>query len=94
MKKVLFLHGFTSSGECEIARTLRSELEGVAEVVAPDLPLHPYEAMNLLKDMCDTEDFNLIVGSSCGAFYGQQLVRLTGVPAVLCKSVSAYDRVS
>ncbi len=36
MKKVLFLHGFTSSGECEIARTLRSELEGVAEVVAPD----------------------------------------------------------
>lgn len=83
MKKVLFLHGFTSSGECEIARTLRSELEGVAEVVAPDLPLHPYKAMNLLKDMCDTEDFNLIVGSSCGAFYGQQLVRLTGVPAVL-----------
>ena len=67
MKKVLFLHGFTSSGECEIARTLRSELEG-CRVVAPDLPLHPYKAMDLLKDMCDTEGFNLIVGSSCGGF--------------------------
>lgn len=35
---ILFLHGFTSSGVCEIAQTLRSELSGVFEVVAPDLP--------------------------------------------------------
>lgn len=81
--KVLFLHGFTSSGKCEIALTLTAELAGVAEVVAPDLPLHPREAMDMLQDLCAGLQFDLIVGSSCGAFYGQQLVRLTGVPAVL-----------
>lgn len=80
---ILFLHGFTSSGECEIARTLRAELAGVAEVVAPDLPLHPYEAMDMLQDLCAGRQFDLIVGSSCGAFYGRQLVRFTGVPAIL-----------
>lgn len=83
MKKILFLHGFTSSGECEIARTLRDEMAGVADVVTPDLPLHPFEALGMLKDLCTAEEFDLIVGSSCGSFYGQQLVRFTGIPAVL-----------
>lgn len=81
--RILFLHGFTSSGECEIARTLRVELASVAEVVAPDLPLHPFEALDMLQNLCIGEQFDLIVGSSCGAFYGQQLVRFTGVPAIL-----------
>lgn len=83
MKKILFLHGFTSSGDCEIAQTLKAELNGVAEITAPDLPLHPYEAVDMLQDLCCRERFDLIVGSSCGSFYGQQLVRLTGVPALL-----------
>lgn len=83
VKKILFLHGFTSSGACEIARTLRSEMNGEAEVVAPDIPLHPYKAMDMLRDLCNRERFDLIVGSSCGAFYGQQLVQFTRVPAIL-----------
>lgn len=83
MKRILFLHGFTSSGSCGIAAVLREELEGVAEVVAPDIALHPQEAMARLLDLCDAQRFDLIVGSSCGAFYGQQLVRFTGLPAVL-----------
>lgn len=83
MKKILFLHGFTSSGACEIATTLTAELNGEAEIVAPDLPIHPYEALDMLQDFCANEQFDLIVGSSCGSFYGQQLVRFTGVPAIL-----------
>ncbi len=83
MKKILFLHGFTSGGSCEIARTLKDELADVAEVTSPDLPLQPYDAMAMVQDMCDATSFDLIVGSSCGAFYGQQLVRYTGAPAVL-----------
>lgn len=83
MEKILFLHGFTSSGDCEIADTLRSTLQATARIVAPDLPLHPYAALDMLKDMCGAERFDLIVGSSCGSFYGQQLVGLTGLPAVL-----------
>lgn len=81
--KILFLHGFTSSGSCEIATTLKAELSGIAEVTSPDIPLHPFVAMNELQDLCINVQFDLIVGSSCGAFYGQQLVRLTGVPAIL-----------
>lgn len=83
MRKILFLHGFTSSGACEIADTLRKELDGIAEVVAPDIPLHPYEAMDVLQDLCGEQQFDLIVGSSCGSFYGQQLVRFTSLPAIL-----------
>lgn len=82
-KRILFLHGFTSSGDCEIANTLKAGLSGVAEVVAPDLPLHPFEAMEMLQDLCMSQQFDLIVGSSCGSFYGQQLVKFTGVPAIL-----------
>lgn len=51
MKKILFLHGFTSSGACDIANTLKEELVGVASVMAPDIPLHPYEAMDMLQDI-------------------------------------------
>lgn len=83
MKKILFLHGFTSGGNCEISNTLKSELKGTADIVAPDLPLHPYAALDMLLGLCDREQFDLIVGSSCGSFYGQQLVRLTGIPAIL-----------
>lgn len=88
---ILFLHGFTSSGECEIARMLKAELVGVSEVVAPDLPLHPFETMDMLLDLCCGQQFDLIVGSSCGAFYSQQLVRFTGVPAIL---VSPFFRMT
>lgn len=70
---------------------LRETLEGVAEVVAPDIALHPQEALAQLLDLCDVERFDLIVGSSCGAFYGQQLVRFTGLPAVL---VSPFFRMT
>lgn len=91
VKKILFLHGFTSGGACEIAETLKTELAGVAEIVAPDLPLHPFEAMDMLRDLCDGTRFDLIVGSSCGSFYGQQLVRPTGVPAIL---VSPFFRMT
>ena len=82
-RKVLFLHGFTSSGDCEIARTLRAGVADVAEVVAPDLPMHPGEAMEMLEELCVRGEFDMIVGSSCGAFYGQQLVRFAKAGAVL-----------
>lgn len=91
MKRILFLHGFTSSGQCGIAETLKAELDGFAEVVAPDIPLHPQAALDMLENMCMTGGFDLIVGSSCGSFYGQQLVRPYGVPAIL---VSPFFRMT
>lgn len=81
--RILFLHGFTSSGSCAIVEALKKHTRSIANVTAPDLPLHPYETMAMLKELCSSIEFDLIIGSSCGAFYGQQLVRLTGVPAIL-----------
>jgi hypothetical protein len=40
MKKVIFLHGFFASGSCPLALTLKDELEGMAEVLTPDLPMN------------------------------------------------------
>ena len=83
MKKILFLHGFTSCGQCAIAQTLADALKGWAEIIAPDLPIHPYKALELVRDVCHTKHPDLMVGSSCGAFYAQQLVKPENIPAIL-----------
>lgn len=83
IKKILFLHGFTSGGNCDIAHTLIDALQGEVEVVSPDLPLHPTDALEFVRHLCVTEKPDLIVGSSCGAFYAQQVVRTEGIPALL-----------
>jgi predicted esterase YcpF (UPF0227 family) len=89
--KILFLHGFTSGGRCEIAQTLRQEFRDTAELICPDLQLHPYEALKQTRAICQKTHPDLIVGSSCGAFYAQQLVNLEHIPAVL---VNPFFRMS
>ena len=49
MKKILFLHGFFASGQCVPAVALRQAFEGIAEVVSPDLPMHPKEAVAFVR---------------------------------------------
>ncbi len=84
MRKILFLHGLNWSGDCPMAQTLQSGLEGFAEVTAPDLPVDPAEAIADILDICDRLQPDLIIGSSYGAFLGQQVVKITGCPALLC----------
>lgn len=74
MKKILFLHGFTSSGSCEMALALREALKGNAKVIAPDLPLYPEEAIALIEKECRIHHPQLVVGSSCGGFYARMFV--------------------
>lgn len=83
LKRVLFLHGFTSGGLCEMAYTLKEELDGVARIIAPDLPPSPIAALPIIHTICHNESPDLIVGSSCSAFYAQQVVRFEGIPALL-----------
>ena len=45
MKKILFLHGFYASGQCVPALALREAFEGRVEVLTPDLPMHPKDAI-------------------------------------------------
>lgn len=82
-KRILFLHGFFASGQCVPARALREAFSGRAEVLSPDLPLHPSEAMALILDLCNNRKPDLLVGNSCGSFYAQMAACRTGIPALL-----------
>ena len=83
MKKILFLHGFFASGQCVPAVALREAFEGRAEVLTPDLPIHPNMALELIRNICDWEHPDLLVGNSCGSFYAQMLAPIVGIPALL-----------
>lgn len=71
-KKILYVHGFASSGQSGTVTLLRTLLPQ-AEVIAPDLPLAPFEAIQLLHDTCAGEQPDLIVGSSMGGMMTEQL---------------------
>ena len=86
MKKLLFLHGFYASGQCVPAMALREALEGKAEVLTPDLPMHPKEAINFIRDLIDREKPDALVGNSCGSFYAQMIAPIVGLPALLGNS--------
>ena len=83
MKKILFLHGFFASGQCVPALALREAFEGRAEVLTPDLPMHPKAALDFIRDLIDREKPDLLLGNSCGAFYAQMLAPVVGIPALL-----------
>lgn len=71
-KKILYVHGFMSSGSTHTAQLLRDFLPS-ATVIAPDLPLEPTEAMQLLRDTIEKEKPDLIIGTSMGGMYTEML---------------------
>lgn len=71
-KTILYVHGFASSGQSGTVTKLREMLPG-ATVVAPDLTLHPDEAMALLRDICSKDNPDLIIGTSMGGMYAEML---------------------
>ena len=83
MKKILFLHGFFASGQCVPAVALREAFKGEAEVITPDLPMHPKEAMMFIRELIEREKPDVLVGNSCGSFYAQMLAPALGTPALL-----------
>ena len=83
MKKMLFLHGFFASGQCVPAMALRNAFEGKAQVLTPDLPIHPRKALEQIREIVGSEKPDLLVGNSCGAFYAQMVASALGLPALL-----------
>jgi len=72
MLKILFIHGLASSGAFKTADTLRILLRP-CEVISPDFPIDPDEALSLLKQICSEEKPDVIVGLSMGGFWAQKL---------------------
>lgn len=70
--KIVYFHGFGSShasGTVELLRKLLPE----DEVVAPDIPIDPAEALPYLKQFCADETPDIIIGTSMGGMYAQQM---------------------
>lgn len=78
-KKILYVHGFASSGRTGSVKTLRLLLPGT-EVVAPDLPVEPREALELLEKVVAEEQPDLVIGTSMGGMYAEML---TGIDRIL-----------
>lgn len=70
--KVVYFHGFGSSHASGTVEMLRREL-AKDEVVAPDIPVDPVDALPYLKELCEKEQPDLIVGTSMGGMYAQQM---------------------
>ena len=71
-KKVMYVHGFGSSAQTGTVSRLRTVMCN-ATVIAEDMPLHPQEAIELLHRMCEEEHPDLIIGTSMGGMYTEQL---------------------
>lgn len=82
-KKIFFLHGFFASGNCIPAQALRQAFTDKAEVLTPDLPLHPKEALAFIEDICQQEKPCVLVGNSNGSFLAQIVASRLGLPALL-----------
>ena len=83
MKKILFLHGFFASGQCVPALALKEAFADRVEVISPDLPMHPKQAVSFIRELIDREKPDVLVGNSCGSFYAQMIAPIVGLPALL-----------
>lgn len=93
--KVLFLHGFFNSGQCEMAKALQDCLteelrayddmyaEDKVEVICPDLPPNPYNAIELIAKIVEGEHIDVIVGNSCGAMYAHIIAAEYKLPCLV-----------
>lgn len=71
-KKMLYVHGFASSAQSGTVARLRTVFPN-ATVIAKDLPIHPEEALSLLYKVCEEEKPDIIIGTSMGGMYTEQL---------------------
>lgn len=70
--KLIYFHGFGSSAQSGTIRTLRKMLPDF-EVIAPDIPVDPADALPFLKQLCEDEQPDVVIGTSMGGMYAQQM---------------------
>jgi len=83
---ILFIHGFGSCGWGSKSLALRRHF-GIGQVIAPDLPFHPREAITALERLIGRYPVEALVGSSLGGFYATWLNRHADLPGVLINPV-------
>ena len=81
--KILFLHDFFASGSYIPAQALKQAFADKAEVLTPNLPLHPREALAFIANLCERERPYVLVGNSNGSFLGQIVASRLRILALL-----------
>jgi hypothetical protein len=71
-KVIIYLHGFGSSGQSGTVKHLR-KIFPQCNVLAPDIPVNPAEAIPFLKKLCEENKPDIIIGTSMGGMYAMQM---------------------
>lgn len=74
MKNIVYFHGLSSSGNSRTGSQLR-QLFPEVNVIAPDIPVFPSEALPALRGLLAKLDpkETVVVGTSMGGLYAQQM---------------------
>ena len=72
MKTLLYLHGLSSSGKSNTPNMLRKLLPDW-NIVSPDIPIDPEEALCMLRRLCKEIAPDIVVGTSMGGMFAQQM---------------------
>lgn len=70
--KLIYFHGFASSGASGTVQLLRKVFPS-GQIIAPDIPVDPLEALQMLRELVETEQPDIIVGTSMGGMYAQHM---------------------
>ena len=72
-KKLMYLHGSASAGYSRTSMGILQHLPEEWQLLMPDCPVDAEECLKMLKELCEKEKPDLIIGSSQGGYYGQML---------------------
>ena len=73
-KTIVYLHGYGSSSQSSTMKYLAKKMPEY-NVIAPDIPVDPAEALPFLKDYCETHHADLVIGTSMGGMYAMQMTK-------------------
>lgn len=90
MKTIVYLHGYASSSQSGTAKYLAKKMKE-CNVIAPDIPIDPVEALPFIKNYCAQNHADLIIGTSMGGMYAMQL---TDYPRICVNPALHMSRLS
>ena len=73
-KTIVYLHGYGSSSQSSTMKYLAKKMPEY-NVIAPDIPVDPAEALPFLEDYCEAHHADLVIGTSMGGMYAMQMTR-------------------
>lgn len=65
-----------------MANALKEALRGEVNVLTPDLPFHPSEALAFVRQLCE-QPLDMLIDNSNGAFLAKMIATVLQIPAPL-----------